>query len=687
MLRNNSSNDSGWIVAASHVLCALVGGGVLSLPHAVSWTGAIPGALCLAAFFGVGVCSALLLVAARTTPRDGVQHATYYGATRAALGPRAAAAVAVFQNANNVLSATGYTIAAGQSARMIAEAAGGAPRPGFSAALSGVFGLAQVAMSQLPSLEEAWWSSALGALMSMLYAGCAVALSALALGRGEGVAAAAAAASSSAAAEANDDARLRSLFLGRRAPTPALKAFGVFNALGALMFAFNFSSVQIEVHDTLHEPPDSDRAMRRATVWALSAALVVYAAVAFSGHAALGASAPGDVLTGFSSPRWLVAAANAFVLVHMFGAFQLFSQPVFQLAEAAVLARWPRLELRRAGGEGGGGDGGEGARAGRRRAGGRRRRGDDDQGTSSLIANGNGGSSSGGRGGHGPSPPRVLMPGGGIYRPGGGGGGGGNNNVGFAAGEIELGGAESWQATTSAYGRPPPSSAFRLDDEEEEEEEGGGNGEERRRRAGGVGGGSSGKPPGLPLPPAPPPPPALNTNNQDADDDAASSGSASSGPSLNPHPHHPTDRPPRAGLPLRLALRTAYVVAVTAAAVAFEGSFEGIVGLGGAVVYWPQAVYVPTAIYLATRQPPRRVRRALAALNAAVGVLAALATFGAVHSLMSGLMAAGGHKGAGVGEGAGAAAAADGQWPAADEVVFGPPELPAPPGRRRSAFF
>jgi len=719
-------HEAGWLVAASHVLCALVGGGVLSLPHAVSWTGAVPGAVCLAVFLAVGVCSALLLVSARTSPRDGVRHATYHGAANAALGPRAAAAVAAFQNTNNVLSATGYTIAAGQSARMVARALGGAVAvgPGFGAGMSALFGLAQVGMSQLPSLEEAWWSSALGALMSLAYAASAVALSAIRLSASaapsavaaadEGAAAAAAAALTplglAAAAAAASEARARALFFGRAAPSPALKAVGVFNALGALMFAFNFSSVQIEIHDTLHEPPDSDRAMRRATVSALLAAFCVYAAVAFSGQAALGDAAPGDVLTGFSDPRWLVAAANVFVLVHMFGAFQLFSQPVFQAAEAAVVGRWPRLArpdgAAAAGagagagaGGGGGGNGlgparGGGHRRGRRR--GQQQRAADDRGTSSLIRGGGGaGNGRGGGGSSGPPPggggPRVLA-GGGIYRPGGGYGAAAAGG-GYGGGEIELGGAESWHgpafgAGGPAYGAPAPA-AFRLDSEEdeheEEEQQRGGQGRGRNgsasaaaaARAGGPLGAGI-KPPDGPLPdggfsPASHGPDGGSAScSSDGDGDGGGASAASSSSSaLGTSARH--ERPPRAALPLRLALRTAYVIAVTAAAVAFEDAFEGIVGLGGAVVYWPQAVYVPTAIFVASRSPGKAVRRALGALNVGVGAVAALATVGAVHSLMAGLMdkrrEAGDAPAAAGPWGVGGA----GGWPAS-EVVYGPPE-------------
>jgi amino acid permease len=63
--------------------------------------------------------------------------------------------------------------------------------------------------------------------------------------------------------------------------------------------------------------------MRRAITGGLSIALVFYAAVSCLGYAALGDATPGDVLTAFEAPRWLVAAANAMVLVHMISAFQV----------------------------------------------------------------------------------------------------------------------------------------------------------------------------------------------------------------------------------------------------------------------------------------------------------------------------------------------------------------------------
>lgn len=65
------------------------------------------------------------------------------------------------------------------------------------------------------------------------------------------------------------------------------------------------------------------------------------------GYAAFGNSAPGNLLTGFGfySPFWLVDLANACVVVHLVGAYQVFSQPIFAFIEEWSFKKWPRSQF------------------------------------------------------------------------------------------------------------------------------------------------------------------------------------------------------------------------------------------------------------------------------------------------------------------------------------------------------
>jgi hypothetical protein len=76
--------EGGWVMASFHIITAIIGAGVLGLPHALSVLGAPGGALALVAFFAVTLwCSCML---ADMHEVDGVRHATYGGAVVHVLG-------------------------------------------------------------------------------------------------------------------------------------------------------------------------------------------------------------------------------------------------------------------------------------------------------------------------------------------------------------------------------------------------------------------------------------------------------------------------------------------------------------------------------------------------------------------------------------------------------------------------
>ncbi|XP_019095682.1 PREDICTED: amino acid permease 4-like [Camelina sativa] len=60
-----------------------------------------------------------------------------------------------------------------------------------------------------------------------------------------------------------------------------------------------------------------------------------------------GDAAPGNLLTGFGfyNPFWLLDVANAAIVVHLVGAYQVFAQPIFAFIEKQAAARFPDSDL------------------------------------------------------------------------------------------------------------------------------------------------------------------------------------------------------------------------------------------------------------------------------------------------------------------------------------------------------
>jgi proton-coupled amino acid transporter len=81
-------------------------------------------------------------------------------------------------------------------------------------------------------------------------------------------------------------------------------------------------------------------------------------------------------------------------------------------------------------------------------------------------------------------------------------------------------------------------------------------------------------------------------------------------------------------LALRLVLRSLYVVLTTSVAI-FMPFFSDIIGLVGALVFWPAAVYYPIRLYCKLYTPSRRVRLLMHAMNGVAATTSLLAVVGA----------------------------------------------------------
>jgi amino acid permease len=93
--------------------------------------------------------------------------------------------------------------------------------------------------------------------------------------------------------------------------------------------------------DTVKSPPSENVTMKRASLYGIGVTTAFYVSLGCIGYAAFGNDAPGNILTGFDEPFWLVDLANVAVVIHLVGAYQVYAQPVFACYEKWLRSRYP----------------------------------------------------------------------------------------------------------------------------------------------------------------------------------------------------------------------------------------------------------------------------------------------------------------------------------------------------------
>ena len=182
-----------------------------------------------------------------------------------------------------------------------------------------IFGAAEVVVSQVRSLEETGWLSVVGTGCSMAYSLIAMVISFANLNSSAGS-------------------------LGGITTTTANKVFGVFNAIGAISTSFVVSVVQVEIQDTLRQPPSPVAQMRKTMAYSLFVSFVLYMLVGCAGYGSQGNGVAGVILDSFTGPRWALLIAYCALLLHMLTAFQIFAQAFFEMVESHIKAYLLRRE-------------------------------------------------------------------------------------------------------------------------------------------------------------------------------------------------------------------------------------------------------------------------------------------------------------------------------------------------------
>ncbi|XP_074286955.1 amino acid permease 1-like [Silene latifolia] len=319
--------------ASAHIITAIIGSGVLSLAWATAQLGWIGGVPTLVVFSGITLFTSNLLADCYRSPDPvtGKRNYTYMEEVQATLGRFNCLACGIVQYVNLSGMVIGYTITASISMVAIRKSncfhsKGHAASCMFSnnPYMIGL-GIFEIFLSQIPNFHKLTFLSTIAAIMSFGYASIGIGLSLAQIIAGKG-----------------GKTTLTGVEIGVDI-TPADKLWTTFRALGDIAFTYSFSAVLVEIQDTLKSPPAENVVMKKANRTAVLTTTVFYMSCGCLGYAAFGNKAPGNMLTGFGfyEPFWLIDLANLFIVIHIVGAYQLFTQPVYSKIESWAIDTWP----------------------------------------------------------------------------------------------------------------------------------------------------------------------------------------------------------------------------------------------------------------------------------------------------------------------------------------------------------
>ncbi|KAM7518758.1 hypothetical protein LguiB_017720 [Lonicera macranthoides] len=324
--------------ASAHIITAVIGSGVLSLAWATAQLGWIAGPTVLFLFSFVTYYTSCLLSSCYRTgdPNTGMRNYTYMEAVRANLGGFKVKICGVIQYMNLFGVAIGYTIAASISMMAIKRSNCFHEHKSQGKELCKVssnpymimFGAAEIIFSQIPDFDQISWLSIVAAVMSFTYSSIGLTLGIV---------------------KVAETGKIRGSLTGISigTVTQTQKIWRSFQALGDIAFAYSYSLILIEIQDTIKSPPSESKTMKKATLISVIVTTLFYMLCGCMGYAAFGDLAPGNLLTGFGfyNPFWLLDIANAAIVIHLVGAYQVYCQPLFAFVEKNATTIFPKSKF------------------------------------------------------------------------------------------------------------------------------------------------------------------------------------------------------------------------------------------------------------------------------------------------------------------------------------------------------
>ncbi|KAL2316608.1 hypothetical protein Fmac_030484 [Flemingia macrophylla] len=318
--------------AVAHIITAIIGAGVLSLAWSTSQLGWIAAPLFLVFCAIVTYISSFLLSDCYRTldPLTGKRNCSYMAAVRIYLGNKRTWLAGFLQYLSLYGVSIAYVITTAQCLRAILKSncyhkeGHQAPCKYEDTIYMVLFGLVQVIMSFIPDLHTMAWLSVVAAIMSFTYSS---------IGLGLGI------------TTVVENERIMGSVTGVPTSNSADKFWLVFQAIGDIAFAYPYTVILLEIQDTLESPPPENKTMKKASLIALLITTFFYLCCGCFGYAAFGNETPGNLLTGFGfyEPYWLIDFANACIVLHLVGGYQIYCQPIYGAVDQWCLKKYPNV--------------------------------------------------------------------------------------------------------------------------------------------------------------------------------------------------------------------------------------------------------------------------------------------------------------------------------------------------------
>ncbi|KAF8018557.1 hypothetical protein BT93_H3440 [Corymbia citriodora subsp. variegata] len=311
-----SSRNAKWWYSAFHNVTAMVGAGVLSLPYSMAALGWGPGVTVLIISWVVTLYTLWQMVEMHEMV-PGKRFDRYHELAQHAFGEKLGLWILVPQQ---LIVEVGvdivYMITGGKSLKKIHDMLCTDCHPIKTSYFIIIFASVHFVLSHLPNFNSISVISLAAAIMSLSYSTIAW----------------------TASLHKGVQPDVDYSYKGKDTQTVV---FNFFSALGDVAFAYAGHNVVLEIQATIPSTPEkpSKKPMWTGVLLAYLVVAICYFPVALIGYYIFGNAVEDNILITLQKPKWLIAAANAFVVIHVIGSYQIYAMPVFDMMETVLVKK------------------------------------------------------------------------------------------------------------------------------------------------------------------------------------------------------------------------------------------------------------------------------------------------------------------------------------------------------------